>query len=607
MIIGNPIYDRAEEASFFAEFFTSFLGNGVYPNPSTGMQVLANSGLNLKIQPGKCFINGYFGLVEEGGETIAIESADSNYNRIDRIVARWDLELRKIIPFVLKGTPASNPVVPSMTRNSNIYEIALADVAVKANATVITQANITDRRLDTSLCGVVSGVIQQLDTTTLFNQYQTWFREKQQESNEDYQTWFNGFTEPSEKQFIEWFEGIKNRLGEDVATNLQVQLDEIKKESVIVSKIEPQLDRRKVWLQKGKNLFDGKYNTGFGYSQTAGEQIVLANVYSNKNIMSIPLNATKICLSKNGVGISARFFFYDSDKNFITSIAVFDPPYIIDIPQNARYCNCQTGKDNTNNEFINIQIETGIDDSTLPTTFEEYITPSIYVKNDDGTYEKIIEQTYLSREEHDEDMKHKVDKIEGKVLSTNDFTNAYKTKLDGIEPEANKIITKTATTKTHTNNPNDNTKVPNMGFLSYWNGAYNASNTSNITYCYEGEIQAKPTILYDNASGSNGTITLSQTAGNFKFLRICYLRDSSTATEKEYASVVVYWPNNKNVGLYVNHATGNVFQMYGTRIKIYGTSITHVQGDMLAINKTVGIVNYETNNHLKIVSVLGYK
>ena len=49
MIIGNPIYDRAEEASFFAEFFTSFLGNGVYPNPSTGMQVLANSGLNLKI------------------------------------------------------------------------------------------------------------------------------------------------------------------------------------------------------------------------------------------------------------------------------------------------------------------------------------------------------------------------------------------------------------------------------------------------------------------------------------------------------------------------------------------------------------------------------
>lgn len=253
-IIGNPIYDRAEEASFFAEFFASFIGNGVYPNPSTGMQVLANNGLSLKIQPGKCFINGYFGLVEDGGEAITIETADSNYNRIDRIVARWDLELRKIIPFVLKGTPASNPAAPSLTRNSNIYEIALADVAVKANATTITQANITDRRLDTSLCGIVTGVIQQLDTTTLFNQYQTWFEERKRESADDYQEWFNGFIEPSEEQFVEWFEGftslseeqftnwsngrtenfdnwfqeIKNQLSEDTAGNLQLQINNIK-------------------------------------------------------------------------------------------------------------------------------------------------------------------------------------------------------------------------------------------------------------------------------------------------------------------------------------------------------------------------------------------
>ena len=32
----------------------------------------------------------------------------------------------------------------------------------------------------------------------------------------------------------------------------------------------------------------------------------------------------------------------------------------------------------------------------------------------------------------------KVDKVEGKELSSNDFTNAYKTKLDGIAAQANK-------------------------------------------------------------------------------------------------------------------------------------------------------------------------
>lgn len=39
----------------------------------------------------------------------------------------------------------------------------------------------------------------------------------------------------------------------------------------------------------------------------------------------------------------------------------------------------------------------------------------------------------------------KVDKIEGKELSSNDFTDAYKTKLDGIAAQANKYVLPTAT------------------------------------------------------------------------------------------------------------------------------------------------------------------
>lgn len=39
----------------------------------------------------------------------------------------------------------------------------------------------------------------------------------------------------------------------------------------------------------------------------------------------------------------------------------------------------------------------------------------------------------------------KVDKVEGKELSSNDFTDAYKTKLDGIAARANKCVLPTAT------------------------------------------------------------------------------------------------------------------------------------------------------------------
>lgn len=225
---GNPIYDRAEEASFFAAFFADFIGNGIYPNPSTGMQVVSNSGMELMVYPGRCFINGYRGVVEENGESIAIESADTSYSRIDRVVARLTIEERRIKLAVLKGEPATVPIAKDLTRNSNIYEIALADVLVNKNASVITQANITDTRLDTSICGIVTGVIEQVDTTTIFNQYKKWFENQMEQADIDYTGWFEGFTSLSEEAFTNWFNNIKGQLSEDAAGKLQNEFEELK-------------------------------------------------------------------------------------------------------------------------------------------------------------------------------------------------------------------------------------------------------------------------------------------------------------------------------------------------------------------------------------------
>lgn len=388
----------------------------MYPNPSTGMQVLANNGMSLKIQPGKCFMNGYFGLVEEGGEVITIEPADANYNRIDRVVARWDLELRKIIPYVLKGTPASNPVVPSLTRNSNIYEIALADVAVKANTTAITQANITDRRLDSGLCGVVTGVIQQLDTTTLFNQYQAWFEERKQESADDYQEWFDGFTEPSEEQFVEWFEGIKNRLGEDVATNLQVQVDQIKEEGVIVSPTEPQTDRRKVWLQKGKNYINEnllKIETVNGVAcSIVNGKIVFNGTAINNGCFRIPIFLKKgnYVFSWYGKHVASHFTFRKQNNDYITAFESLDGGgnKILTVTTDDEYIiglNINKDKAYTaSNTSFNVQLEQG----TEATDYEAYVNNTVYVKNDNGKYEDFLRQVT-------EDIKRKTLEIENPV------------------------------------------------------------------------------------------------------------------------------------------------------------------------------------------------
>lgn len=220
-----PIFDRAEDASFFAKFFNQFISNGVFSNPSTNMQVLADTGMQIKVSIGTCFINGYMGWVENA-EIKTIEESDTQA-RIDRVVARLDFDERKIDWYIKKGTASGNPVAPELQRDYDIYEIGLADIRVNANIIEIKQENITDLRLNTELCGIVANQLQHVDTTTLFNQYQSWLDNIIQEgetwlenTKEEAQANIENMQEEFEQEFNEWFETLENTLSGDVAGNL---------------------------------------------------------------------------------------------------------------------------------------------------------------------------------------------------------------------------------------------------------------------------------------------------------------------------------------------------------------------------------------------------
>lgn len=220
-----PVFDRAEEASFFAKYFSTFISNGVFPNPSTNMQVLAADDMKVKVSTGVCYINGYMGWVEHD-EVYEIEESGVQ-PRIDRIVARLDFEDRSINLFVKKGVTAGNPVAPELQRDYDIYEIAIADVRVNGNAIEMTQENITDLRLNTELCGIVANQLQHVDTTTLFNQYQEWLKrvtgeaeadllDKKQQFELDLTNLESEFT----ASFNAWFNTVETILDGNVAGNL---------------------------------------------------------------------------------------------------------------------------------------------------------------------------------------------------------------------------------------------------------------------------------------------------------------------------------------------------------------------------------------------------
>ena len=66
----------------------------------------------------------------------------------------------------------------SLERVKNgVWELSLGYVWVHANATEIRQSNIVDERANTDVCGFVTGLIDQIDTTNLFAQYDDAFNE----------------------------------------------------------------------------------------------------------------------------------------------------------------------------------------------------------------------------------------------------------------------------------------------------------------------------------------------------------------------------------------------------------------------------------------------
>lgn len=162
--------DRKYNATHWAEYFSQFIGNGVYAEPSTSMQVQATKGMAVKVGAGACFINGYAGY-GDGSDVLTLDLGTSA-KRIDRIVIRLDYSLRSIYPAIIKGTAASSPVAPAIVRDGTYYDICIAEITVGINAAEITQSDIKDVRGDNTVCGWVAGTIDQIDTTELFAQYE---------------------------------------------------------------------------------------------------------------------------------------------------------------------------------------------------------------------------------------------------------------------------------------------------------------------------------------------------------------------------------------------------------------------------------------------------
>ena len=150
--------DRVYDATDFASYFGKLVGNGIFYSSTSALKVTAGTGMSVDVAAGSAWINGYS---YENTDTLTLEinTADGVNPRIDRVVIQWSAVNREIKLAVLTGTADETPAAAPLTRNNDIYELGIADITVERGAIGISAANVSDTRLDTSLCGTVNSLV----------------------------------------------------------------------------------------------------------------------------------------------------------------------------------------------------------------------------------------------------------------------------------------------------------------------------------------------------------------------------------------------------------------------------------------------------------------
>lgn len=196
-------YDRTYNADQISTYFEGLVSDGVYESVEDGMQVLAATDMQVQVGAGRAIIGSRW-IKNTAAYPLTINRAHVTLNRYTAIIIRLDLSARTIEITMKDGDNATTPVKPTMENTEMIKEMCLAYVYVGRGMTAITQANIEDTRADNNVCGWITGIIKQVDTSKLFLQWQTAY--------EEFYTQMQNWLEEQKVKFDTWFSSLSGEL-----------------------------------------------------------------------------------------------------------------------------------------------------------------------------------------------------------------------------------------------------------------------------------------------------------------------------------------------------------------------------------------------------------
>lgn len=168
---GDQEYGQDEFSRYFDNIFQS--GISINDNGNMSFRTYSDEANKIKIETGFAIIKGFY-LFSDSLKTLNIPT-NSNYDRVDRIVVRLNLNSKVVSIERKEGVAASNPVAPDLQRDNLIFELSLAKVRISNSGNI----SVTDERFRQDLCGAIR--------PKNFSEFNAMIKEFQKE----FDTWFN--------------------------------------------------------------------------------------------------------------------------------------------------------------------------------------------------------------------------------------------------------------------------------------------------------------------------------------------------------------------------------------------------------------------------------
>ena len=204
--------DRLYNADQMSLYFEGLISQGVFENVGNRLHVTASTGMAVSVGTGRAIVQSKW-IKNDSELSLSIGASDVQKNRIDAIALRYSATAREVSIVVKAGTPATGTASPpTRATGADVYELYLAYVSVPKATTAITQDLITDLR-PSAQCGWITGIIDQVDTSDLFAQWQAAYQAFYTQTTAAFDAYFA----QKRAEYEAWFRDLTSELRVDTS------------------------------------------------------------------------------------------------------------------------------------------------------------------------------------------------------------------------------------------------------------------------------------------------------------------------------------------------------------------------------------------------------